>query len=521
MTWNFDDMPSEPALLIGLDLGTTTIKAAAYDPGLGQLIAITTRPTPVLHPAQDQSEHAPEALWRAASGCLRDLSGRIAAHRAGGLAIASFAEAGLPLDDGMQPLYPIIAWYDRRSEPQAAWLESCIDPESLHAITGQRVSPSFGVTKWLWIREHRPEVAARTALWLSAPDYVLWRLCGAVATDYTIASRTLFFDQRALAWSPEMLALAGLKASQLPGPRPSGSVAGELTDVAAQATGLPAGLPCVVGGHDHLCAALAAGAWRPGSLVDSTGTAQAVLSVLPAFHTSAEAARGGFACYRHVAPDVYVLKAGMKLAGGAIEWLARLLFGSPAGTEALLYTTLEEEAEATTGKSAGPLWLPHLIGSGTPEGDRFSLAAAVGLRPEHTRGDLYRGLLESLAFWLRHNVEAMADLTGLPTEEVLLLGGVTRLRLLSQLKADCLGMPVYAPEIEQEAATGAALLAGLGARVFHDITAACGSVRAGRQVFLPDPTRVAHYNRLYRDVYSGLYEALRPAHHAINEMRQD
>jgi xylulokinase len=313
-----------------------------------------------------------------------------------------------------------------------------------------------------------------------------------------------------------MLALAGLEAAQLPRPRPSGSLAGGLTAAAAEATGLPPGLPCALGGHDHLCAALAAGAWRPGSLVDSSGTAQAMLAVLQEFHTGPEAAGGGYACYRHVAPDAYVLKAGMKLAGGAIEWLARLLAGSPEGDEALPYTALEEEAAANIGKSAGPLWLPHFIGSGTPEGDRFSLAAAVGLRPEHTRGDLFRGLLESLAFWLRHNVESMTRLTGQTPDEVALLGGVTRLRLLSQLKADCLGLPIVAPEMPEAAAVGAALLAGLGTEVFTDVARACDSVRYRRADYQPDAKRAAHYDKLYRDVYSRLYADLAQAHHALS-----
>jgi xylulokinase len=501
-------------LLIGLDVGTTTIKAVAYDPAAGRLAARSTQPTPVHHPADTLSEHDPEALWDAAAGCLRDLAGQTAGRQYAGLAMASFAEAGLPLDASMRPLYPIVAWYDRRSEPQAAWLDAQIDALSLHAITGQRVSPSFGVTKWLWIREHRPDVAARTALWLSAQDYLLWRLCGAVATDYTIGSRTLLFDQRAADWAPSLLEIAGLRRDQLPHLRPAGSFTGELSAGAARETGLPEGLRCFVGGHDHLCAALAAGGGRPGALVDSTGTAQAVLAVLTEFHTGLRAAQGGFACYRHVAPDAYVLKAGMKLAGGAIEWLARLLAGSPATDEALPYAALEAEAAAGAGKPGGPLWLPHLIGSGTPEGDRFSLAAAVGLRPEHTRGDLFRGLLESLAFWLRHNVEEMAALTGQAPEEVLLLGGVTRLALLSQLKADCLGMPLVAPELEEAAATGAALLAGLGANVFVVVGEACASVQVGRRVFTPEPARAAHYDRLYA-VYTELYESLRATNHAL------
>ncbi len=259
---------------------------------------------------------------------------------------------------------------------------------------------------------------------------------------------------------------------------------------------------------------MAAGAWRPGALVDSTGTAQAVLSVLPAFYTGPAAARGGFACYHHVAPGAYVLKAGMKLAGGAVEWLARLLAGSPPAGADLPYAALEAEAQIGIGRTNGPLWLPHLIGSGTPEGDRFSLGAAVGLRPEHTRGDLFRGLLESLAFWLRHNVEAMTALTGQTPGEVILLGGVTRLRLLSQLKADCLNLPVIEPEVPEAAATGAALLAGLGAGVFPDLAAACASVQAGRRVFIPDPAHAAHYARLYES-YMKLYPALSPIHHGL------
>ncbi len=506
------------SLLLGLDLGTTRIKAVAYDPQAGRVVSIASVPTPVTPLPDGRAEHDPEALHAAATGCLRAVAAQTAPGWAG-LAIGSFAEAGLPLDAAMRPLHPIIAWYDRRTEPQATWWDAQISAAALHAITGQRVSPSFGVTKWLWLRKHRPEVAERAALWLSAPDYVLYRLCGTIATDFSIASRTLLFDQRHRGWSPELLALAGLDAAQLPTPRPAGTLVGGLTSEAAALTGLPAGLPCVLGGHDHLCAALAAGAHAPGMLVDSTGTAQAVLAVTPAFITGEAASRGGFASYAHVAPDAYVLKAGLKLAGGAIEWLARLLAPPGAGDDPP-YATLEQEAAAGVGEASGPLWLPHLIGSGTPEGDRHSLAAVVGLRPEHTRGDLYRGLLESLALWLRHNVIALESLTGQTAAQIVLLGGATRIALLSQLKADCLNLPVVVPDLPEAAATGAALLAGLGVGRFASAADACASVHIEHRVFTPVPAYIGHYDRLY-EVYSGLYETLRSAHHALDGIRQD
>ncbi len=498
--------------LLGLDIGTTAIRAAAYDPALGRLSALAVRPTPVQHPSPGLSEHDPEALWQAVTSCLSEVAAQAGRGTIAGLAVSSFAEAGVPLDRAGRPLSPIIAWYDRRTEPQAAWWEGQLSPAELHAITGQRVSPSFAATKWLWFREHAPEAAARTALWLSVPDYVLWRLTGEQATDYSIASRTLLLDQRSLAWSERMLGLAGLRSHQLPPPLPSGTRIGGITAAAAAATGLPAGTPCALGGHDHLSAAFAAGALEPGEVVDSSGTAQAVLAVLPGFLTSARMGEAGYACYAHVVPGRYVLKAGLKLAGGAIEWLARQLAGPG---EPLPYAGLEALARPGVGVRAGPLWLPHWLGSGTPEGDRHSQAALAGVHPEHDRGDLFRGLLEGLAFWLRRNLEEMEALAGQPAPQVTLLGGTTRLTLLSEIKAAALGRPMRVPALDEAAATGAALLAGLGAGVFASPAEAVASLSCPCAVIAPDPALSAWYGRLYEDAYLPLYAALCDVHHAL------
>lgn len=504
--------------LLGLDIGTTTIKAAAYDPELGRVVRLAARPTPTLHPAPGLSEHDPEALWETVCTCLREVcrGGETPPLRVAGLAIASLAEAGVPLDAAGQPLAPIIAWYDRRSEPQAEWLDRQIPEARLHAITGQRVGASFGVCKWLWIREHWPDVAAHTATWLPVPSFLLQRLTGERATDFSQAARTLAFDQQRLDWSDEILAIIGLRRDQLASPAPGGTLMGRVTAQAASQTGLPIGTPCALGGHDHLCAAFAAGAYRPGVVADSSGTAQAVLTVVPGFASTPKMAAAGYACYAHVVPGQYILKAGLKAAGGAVEWLARQLAGPAAAADPLPYDVLLAQAERGVGVRAGPLWLPHLMDSGTPEGDRHSLAALVGVKLEHDAGDIFRGLLESLAFWLRHNLDDVGDLPiWQPVEAVILLGGTTRLALLSQLKADILGRPVIVPELPEAAAIGAALLGGLGAGVFRTPAAAVGSLRYGRTVIEPDLARVAWYDRLYREAYLPLYAALREVNHRL------
>ncbi len=519
-------------LLLGLDIGTTTIKAAAYDPEVGRVVALAARPTPTDHPAPGLSEHDPEALWETVCACLREVT-KLARSETGqsarvvsanpppiaGLAIASLAEAGAPVDAAGRALCPIVAWYDRRSEPQAAWLDQQIPEEELHAITGQRVTASFGVCKWLWIREHWPEAAASTATWLPVPSYLLFRLTSQRVTDHSQASRMLAFEQRRRDWSERICSVVGLRPDQLPTLYPGGTMIGTVTPAAAERTGLPAGTPCVLGGHDHLCAALAAGAYRTGVVADSSGTAEAVLTVVPAFASTPKMAAAGYACYAHVLPDQYILKAGLKAAGGAVEWLARQLAGPGTPVDRLPYDELLVLAQRGLGQRAGPIWLPHFIDSGTPEGDRHSLAAMIGAKMEHDTGDLFRGLLESLAFWLRHNLEDMRDLpVWQPVEEVILLGGTTRLALLSQLKADVLGRPVIVPELPEAAAVGAALLAGLGAGVFRTLAEAVGSLRYGRTVIEPDPARAVWYDRLYREAYLPLYDALRETNHRLAEM---
>jgi xylulokinase len=256
----------------------------------------------------------------------------------------------------------------------------------------------------------------------------------------------------------------------------------------------------------------------PGEVCDSTGSSNALMLLLPGFSTAPGLAGRGYACYPHVLKGQTVLKGGLKAAGSALEWLARQ-FAGPGGD--LAYAALETSAADGAGRRAGPLWLPHLIGSGTPQGDRFSRAAAVGLQFEHTPGDLYRGMLESLAFWTRNNLEEMQSLTGLSISTVILTGGAARIPLLSRLKASVLGRPVRVPEIKEAAAAGAALLAGLGCGLFSSPAQALESLRYDCQVIEPDPALSAWYEPLYTRAYLPLYQALEPVHQVLNSLSQN
>ena len=498
------------ALLLGCDIGTTSIKAVLYDAQLGKVVRTAVRPTPVQHPRQGWSEHDPELMWAAACDCIREAAG---GQAVAGLAICSMAETGVLLDEANQPLSPMIAWYDRRSEPQAAAVESQISAAGLYAVTGQRVSPSFAVTKILWTKEQYPDLYARARRWLPVGAYLLNRLSGQAAMDYTIASRTLLFDQHTLDWSPMLLDRFGIASNLLPPAHWAGTAVGTISAAASEQTGLPRSTVCVLGGHDHLCASLAAGGHHSGAVVDSTGSANALIMLLPQFLPDPRLAEGSFSSYAYVLEGLYTLKGGLKASGSAVEWLARQLSGGDPD-----YASLEAAAWEGIGRQAGPIWLPHLIGSGTPQGDRFSRAAVVGMQFEHQRHDLFRGLLESLAFWTRQNLEVMQSFTSLPVESLALIGGAVRLRLLSQLKADVMNRAACIPGVPEAAAAGAALLAGLGCGVFDHPAQAVDSVRYESETIEPDPKRAEWYDALYHQVYLPLYKTLRPVDDALNKM---
>jgi xylulokinase len=166
----------------------------------------------------------------------------------------------------------------------AAWWQEHIGAEKVFSIGGNTLWRFSTALRLLWMAEHEPDILARTDKWLLIEDFLNFMLCGRKATDYTMASCTLLFDQRKLDWSAEILALAGIERRLLCDAYPSGTLLGEVSATAAAATGLPVGTPVILGGHDYLCGALPVGAFKPGAVLDLT-----VCSLGPCLHAPPKA----------------------------------------------------------------------------------------------------------------------------------------------------------------------------------------------------------------------------------------
>ena len=496
--------------LVGIDVGTTNTKAIIFDVDHGQVRAIGSSRTITRHPIMEWSEFDAEELWQTVLQSIRaavqqcDHPERIRA-----ISVASMGESGFPLDAQGNVLYPAIAWHDQRTDAEAQWWEETLGAERVFTTTGQLPLPMFGVNKLLWLRKHEPRIFDRIQHWLSIEDFVLWKLSGHFATDYSIASRTMLFDQRRLEWSASLLKHANLPTDWFPRALPSGTSLGTIRKEMAAETGLPPQTLVCTGGHDHLCGSLAAGVTHAGQLLESMGTASVILTLSNVFQPSPELLEAGCTSYAYVIQDTYATMGMLNFAGGALEWIVKLLYGQGENVSSTIYAQALCEAAGIPPGSYGATILPYFLGAGTPYKHSPALGAILGLTPNHGRPELVRALMEGLAFWLRDNIVKLCSLDLTPPQpEIIVVGGTAQATSFLQIKADITGCPIKAPQITEAAATGAALLAGMGANIFHSSAEAAASVRHDIQTFEPDARAVEAYNTIYTQTYLPACQAI-------------
>lgn len=509
MEGNVSGDPRGP-LLVGIDMGSTNVKAVIYEPS-GRAVAQASVPAVTHVPQPTWAVYRPDELWALAVRVLREATAHVDAARIVGVAVASVGESGIPIERDGNATYDAIAWFDRRTIGQADWLARTIGEDALFAVSGLSLQAIFSLCKILWIKEHQPEAFARTVRWLHVADYIAFKLSGEMATDWSLASRTLMLDLRNRRWDDGVLRAAGLSPQLLAPLAASGTRIGGVTSEAAAATGLPAGCAVATGGHDHVCGALAAGAVKRGQMLDSMGTAEALFLAMDEPLTDPDLGRKGYAQGAHVAPGSYYVFGGVYTSGASVDWAHRLV------GEELDRPTLLREAEAIPPGSLGVGFVPHLRLADPPHNDPRARAAFVGLTTDVRRGTLFRAALEGIAYEARGGIEPLLAYAGLEAPaSMAIIGGSARNELLLRIKASVMNMPLEVLDLEEATALGAAILAGIGAGVYRDVEDALGQIHARPRTILPDSAAVPIYDRSFRDVFSAMYETLRPLNHRIH-----
>jgi xylulokinase len=499
-------MPTRPLpALVGIDLGTSSIKVAAFDLG-GRLVALHRCDTPTWRGPNGLAEHDPDLLWQTTLSLLKKLHQALGATASvEAIACTSVGEAGMALDHSLKPVRPAIAWFDARAGAQAEFWKEAVGMDAVNRVTGQAIDPHYGANKLLWMRAHEPQAFAATRKWVSLADFIILQLSGAVVTDRSLASRTLLFDQRRLSWSRELLKAADLDPSLMPDVEVAGTRIGALLPAVAEHTGLRAGTPIALAGHDRPCGAFAA---RGGQhmAIDSTGSAEAIVLPIDNYVERTAEEAGFVACYADVTPDHYIFSARVGYAGALVDWFRRE-FGESA--EVAISSESLEAGIRQPLQPSGLLVYPSFGRALAPAWNASTRAGAIlGLTLAHGRADIYQALIEGVCFSLRGRLDWLETLSEASIDVVRVEGGVVRSDIWLQLKADITGRAVDAVLMEEPTALGAALLAGVAVGAFPDHHAAARSLSPVIKPYAPDPSRSAHYATLYDSRFRKLPDLL-------------
>ena len=503
--------------LLGLDLGTTGVKAALFAADDGRVLSTAFIEYPLFHPHPGWAEQDPADWWQATISAIRTCLVGAVRHNiqpedVRGIGLSGQMHGVVLLDEHHQVLRPCIIWADQRSEAQCRWITERVGAARLIELVSNPALPGFSAPKLLWIRDNEPEIFARARLMLLPKDYIRFRLTGKLAMEISDAAGTCLLDVKQGTWSHEVLKAIELDPALLPPIVAADAICGTITEEVAALTDLLAETPVAGGGADNACGAVGNGVVRSGLALVSIGTSGVVLAhaATPQVDLSGPVPR--VHTFNHAVPRAWYLMGVTQGAGLSLRWV-RDNIGLPeralerwTGLDA--YELLAKEAEAVPAGSEGLIFLPYLQGERTPHLDAYARGGWIGLTAGHDRRHLIRAVLEGVAFSLKDCFAIIRE-QGLPIEQVCATGGGAKSQLWRQIIADVLGVELVTTSASEGPAFGAALLAGVASGIYPSIQQACENTVHVLERTAPR-SGVEHIYAQAYETYRALYPALKP-----------
>jgi xylulokinase len=499
--------------LLGIDVGTSAVKALLCDVTTGEVVTTASSPLELLRPHVGWSEQEPDDWWRAVVHSIRNTMAVAMLYKRGIVAVGlsgqmhgsvlltrqALASGG---EDGTV-VRPALLWNDQRTAAQCEEIERRLGGRAaLVAQVGNAALTGFTAPKLLWVREHEPELWAQVAGVCLPKDYIGFRMTGRLATDVGDASGTLLFDVANRRWHEGVCGALGIGPGILPRAYESAAVVGTMTAWAAKVTGLPQGIPVIAGSGDNMTSAVGGGVVEPGIVAAALGTSGVVIAhartpVVDVAGKGEEVGRTHTMCSAAGA-DAWCITGCMLSAGGSLKWVRDTLFAG-VGYEELMF----EASQAPAG-SGGLVFLPYLTGERCPHPDPAARGGWIGLTSRHTRGHLVRSVVEGVSFGMGQIMDIVRGM-GIKAERVRISGGGAKSPMWRQILADVFQAPVVMTNSEEGPAHGAALLAGVGAGVWKSVPEACRVAIRETTVTEPgDGGQYAGARRVYEELYGDL-----------------
>ena len=490
----------------GLDIGTTGCKLTVFDEQ-GRDLGKAYRDYPVRRQVSGH-EIDISVVMDSVYAVIREMTAQY--PDIGGIGVTSFGETFVMTDAQGSPLHTAMLYTDPRGAEECAELVKKLGAESIARISGLAPHEMYSISKIMWLKKHQPEVYRAAKHIFLIGDYVAWHLTGAAQIDYSLATRSMAFDIGRLTWSEEILDAAGIDMSLLSRPVPTGTVAGCVTKLAAERTGLDPACRIVTVSHDQVAAAVGAGAFDGATAVDGAGTVECLTPIYDSLPDIAVMSKGYFSVVPYVIPGKYVAYAFSYTGGALIQWCVNTFAGAEqeeARQQGISVNRLLEERYKKQ-EPTGMLVLPHFAGAATPYMDTGSRGAILGLTAGTTLPEIYRACMEGVAYEMRLNYDALAD-SGIHFTKLHATGGGARSKVWMQMKADILNLPITALKTSDAGTVGSAMLTGVAVGTFRDLEEAAAVMVQQRETYDPDPQRHEQYMRVY-ERYRKVYHAVRP-----------
>jgi xylulokinase len=498
---------------LGIDLGTTGVKAVAFDEE-GRILASAYREYPLHFPKTGWIELGSNRVMASARDVIREAAGKVKGDPVQALAVAAQGEAVTPVGKDGRFLHNGIVTFDARTAPLVEWWEKRIPRRRIFEISGMPLHGMYTGSKILWWKQNRPDVFKAAKHFLCYEDLLFHQLGLAPTIDYSLAARTMLLDLNKGAWSAEICSIAGIDPGRLARLAPSGTAVGEIGAKTAKEFGLPAGVVAVTGGHDQPCGALGAGVVEDGVGTYATGTVECITPAFRKRVVHPKLLENNIACYPHVVPGLFVSLTFNFTGGSLLKWyrdtfaVAEKLLAKSQGRD--VYDLILSQAS----KEPTSLFvLPHFTSTGTPHFDTNSKGVIAGLRLSTTRGEIVRSVLEGVTYEMALNANVLEE-CGAKIASFRAIGGGAKSPFWMQLKADLLGKPVHAMKVSEAVCLGAAILAGTATGRYKSARKAALDISKVDRTYKPD----ARKSKIYRErfaQYRELYPSLKGWLHKI------
>ena len=510
-----------PENLLAIDSGTQSVRALLFDPRGNLLAKVRVPIEPYYSTAPGLAEQDPNVFWDALCRACQELWRMDGVDRSSiaAAAVTTQRSTMINLDKSGQPLRPAIVWLDQRRTEGLPPVGGLWGAAFAVAGASETVAYLQAEAEWNWIRTHQPDVAKNTFKYLFLSGYLLHRLTGRYVDSVGSQVGYVPFDYQKLAWEAgwgwKWIALP-INPDLLPDLIPQAGRLGVITPEAAEATGIPAGLPLIAAAADKACEVLGSGCLEPQFGCLSYGTSATIntthrryIEIVPLIPP-----------YPSAVPGAYDLELQITRGYWMVNWFKnefglreqRIAEERGIQPEDLFDELVNAVPPGSQGLVLQPYWSPGLRSPG-PE----ARGAIIGFGDMHTRAHIYRAILEGLAYALREGAERTAKRSGVRPTELRVAGGGSQSRAAMQLTADIFGLPVARPHVYEASGLGAAMDAAVGAEVHRDFPAAVKEMTRIRDQFDPDPRVHAVYDELYKGVYLKMYDRLKPLYQAMRK----